>query len=77
MSDVTVRIRGLEFRLMETPGRHTAIISKAQNGGYIAAEVVAVHTHECVERRWGRRNRHKECNCGADELFAIASGDSL
>lgn len=71
---VTIRVRGLNFRLKQLPGhRHEAIISKAKEGGYLVAELVAVHTHDCVARRWGRRNRHKQCDCGAEALFEIAS----
>ncbi len=49
---------------------HTARVASDARGGYILAEVMAVHAHECVERRWGRRNHDKPCNCGAAELAA-------
>jgi hypothetical protein len=67
---IRVLIDGVEYKLMATFGecRYT-IIDSDKGGGFVRAEVSAVHTHDCVARRWGRRNRHKECNCGAQALY--------
>lgn len=47
-------------------------VATDKRGGYVYASVTAVHTHACIARRWGRKNHHKECNCGAEELYGLA-----
>lgn len=67
----SARIRGVDYELQARPeGRCIATVAKHKNGAFVIAEVVSVHTHDCIRRRWGRKNHHKTCNCGADELFA-------
>lgn len=67
-----VRIGSDDFELQPQLGMHLARVASDARGGYVLAEVAAVHTHACVSRRHGRRNHHKGCNCGADELLALA-----
>jgi hypothetical protein len=71
MSEVSVRIRGVDFALKPELGSYSSRVASDKRGGYVLAEVTPVHTHECVRRRWGRRNHHKECNCGAEQLFSL------
>lgn len=68
---ISVRIGDDIIALMPSLGRFISRVVDDPRGGYIVAEVCAVHTHECVSRRWGRRNHDKECNCGADELWSL------
>lgn len=68
-----VRIGSDTFVLQaQWPTTDGTTVAKDARGGYVYASVQAVHTHECVRRRWGRKNHHKECNCGAEELYALA-----
>ena len=72
--NVTIRIKGDDYALRHSWPRHAdATIASDKRGGYLAAILCAVHTHQCVERRWGRKNRDKPCSCGADELFDLAT----
>ena len=61
-------IDGTDYTLRHGRERAGAIIDHQREGGYLLAEIVAVHTHECLRRRWGRKNHGKPCNCGAAEL---------
>lgn len=72
---ITVTIKGQTYELHPFVGdqrRHQqAVIARDERGGYVVAEVVAVHTWDCVANRWGRRNHDKPCKCGAADLTSI------
>ena len=67
---ITVRVNGLDYALQPSriDGSHSIRLAESRLGGCVLAEVTVVHTHKCVSRRWGRRNHHKECSCGASDL---------
>ena len=54
-----------------TEGRAVHEIAWDGRGGYVVAEVVAVHAYAC--RFWHTGKRHGPCTCGALELWQMAA----
>jgi formylmethanofuran dehydrogenase subunit E len=44
------------------------VLKRANEGGYLIAQIQAVHTHTCPFWRLG--TRHGPCKCGAEDLLA-------